>query len=295
MEEHIEAVQRMQEYIEANLDKEITMADLAKVSMYSPWHSYRLFVSFLDMTPAVYIRRLRLSKSALRLRDEKVKIVDIAYETGFESVDGYQRAFFREFGCNPYEYSVCPVPIYLFKPYGVKYSKPRKEETMKEVKNVFIRVIEKPERKVIIKRGKEAKEYWKYCEEVGCDVWGLLSSIKSISGEPVCLWLPPKYIKPGTSEYVQGVEVAMDYAGEIPADFEVIVLPKCQYIMFQGEPFEEEDFGEAIQQVWEAIKKYNPQTIGYCWDEENPRIQLEPIGTRGYIELCAVKSIEKGI
>lgn len=295
MEEHIEAVQRMQEYIEANLNKEITMADLAKVSLYSPWHSYRLFVSFLDMTPAVYIRRLRLSKSALKLRDEKVKIVDIAYETGFESVDGYQRAFYREFGCNPYEYSVCPVPIYLFKPYGVKYSKPRKEETMKEVKNVFIRVIEKPERKVIIKRGKEATEYWKYCEEVGCDVWGLLSSIKSISGEPVCLWLPPKYIKPGTSEYVQGVEVAMDYEGEIPEGFEVIVLPKCQYIMFQGEPFEEEDFAEAIPQVWEAIKKYNPQTIGYCWDEENPRIQLEPVGPRGYIELCAVKSIEKGI
>ena len=33
MEEHIEAVQRMQEYIEANLNKEITMADLAKVSL----------------------------------------------------------------------------------------------------------------------------------------------------------------------------------------------------------------------------------------------------------------------
>lgn len=43
---------------------------------------------------------------------------------------------------------------------------------MKEVKNVFVQVIEKPERKVIIKRGKEAKDYWKYCEEVGCDVPG---------------------------------------------------------------------------------------------------------------------------
>jgi hypothetical protein len=62
-------------------------------------------------------------------------------------------------------------------------------------------------------------------------------------------------------------------------------------MMFQGEPFEEENFGEAIEAVWEAIKKYNPEVIGYTWDEENPRIQLEPIGTRGYIELVAVKSI----
>lgn len=273
-----------------NLDTDITMADLARVSMYSPWYSYRLFVNLLHMTPAVYIRRLRLSKSALRLRDEKVKIVDIAYDAGFESVDGYQRAFYREFGCNPYEYSSCPIPIYLFKPYGVKYAKIRKDASMKEVKNVFVQAIEKPERKVIIKRGKEATEYWKYCEEVGCDVWGLLTSIKSISGEPVCLWLPPKYIKPNTSEYVQGVEVPMDYSGEIPEGFDVIELPKCKYLMFQGEPFEEADFAEAIGQVWDAIKKYDPQLIGYSWDDSNPRIQLEPIGTRGYIELHPVKN-----
>ena len=162
---------------------------------------------------------------------------------------------------------------------------------MNEVKSVFVQVIEKPERKVIIKRGKEATEYFKYSEEVGCDVWGLLCSMKSISGEPVCLWLSKNYIKEGTSEYVQGVEVAMDYSGEIPDGFDVIELPKCKYIMFQGEPFEEEDFCEAIGQVWEAIKKYNPEVIGYKWDDTNPRIQLEPIGTRGYIELHPIKSV----
>ena len=291
MEEHIEAVQRMQDYIEAHLDANISMADLANVAKYSPWYSYRLFVDLLHMTPAVYIRRLRLSKSALRLRDEKVKIIDVAFDFGFESVDGYQRAFYKEFGCNPYEYSMHPIPIYLFKPYGIKYANRKESKEMNDVKSVFIQVIEKPERKVIIKRGKEATEYFQYCEEVGCDVWGLLCSMKSICGEPVCLWLPKKYIAEGTSQYVQGVEVATDYSGEIPEGFDIIELPKCKYMMFQGEPFEEENFGEAIEAVWEAIKKYNPEVIGYTWDEENPRIQLEPIGTRGYIELVAVKSI----
>ena len=291
MDGHIEAVQKMQDYIAAHLDTDISMADLARISRYSPWYSYRLFMDLLHMTPAVYIRRLRLSKSALRLRDEKVKIIDVAFDTGYESVDGYQRAFYKEFGCNPYEYSVCPTPIYLFKPYGIKYAQKKEKAEMSEVKNIFLQIVEKPERKVIIKRGKEATEYFKYCEEVGCDVWGLLCSMKAISGEPVCLWLPKNYIKAGTSEYVQGVEVAMDYAGEIPDGFEVIELPKCKYIMFQGEPFEEENFGDAIGQVWDAIKKYNPQSIGYAWDDSNPRIQLEPIGTRGYIELHPVKSI----
>ena len=290
MDERIEAVQRMQDYIENNLAQDISLADLANAAGYSPWYSYRLFQSLLHMTPAVYIRRLRLSKSALRLRDEKGKIIDVAYDSGFESVDGYQRAFYKEFGCNPYEYSVSPMPIYLFKPYGVKYSKRKDRKEMSEVKSVFIQIVEKPARKMIIKRGKAATEYFQYCEEVGCDVWGLLCSMKSISGEPVCLWLPKQYIKEGTSEYVQGVEVPLDYDGQIPEGFDIIELPKCKYMMFQGEPFAEEEFEEAIGQVWEAIKKYNPQSMGYTWDDSNPRIQLEPIGTRGYIELYPVKS-----
>ena len=160
---------------------------------------------------------------------------------------------------------------------------------MENLRNVFIQVMEKPERKVIIKRGKEASDYFSYCEEVGCDVWGLLLSVKSISGEPVCLWLPPACRKPDTSEYVQGVEVSKDYDGEVPEGFDVIELPAAKYLMFQSEPFEEENYCQAIEEVWDAMKKYDPSVIGCQWDESNPRIQLEPIGTRGYIELAAIK------
>ena len=160
---------------------------------------------------------------------------------------------------------------------------------MGNVNNVFVQVIQKPARKVIVKRGVNATEYFGYCEEVGCDVWGLLTSMKSISGEPVCLWLPERYRKAGTSEYVQGVEVSADYDGAVPEGFDVIELPAAEYLMFQGEPFEEEDYCQAIDAVQEAVKKYQPSVIGYQWDEENPRVQLEPVGTRGYIEMVAVK------
>ncbi len=289
MKEQIEAVQRMQDYIENHLYEEITLADLAKVSLYSPWYSYRLFTGHTGLTPADYIRRLRLSRSALKLRDYSCKIADIAFEMGFSSVDGYQRAFFREFGCNPREYALSPVPLYLFTPYGVKYRNIERRPVMDNLRNVFIQVTERPARKVIIKRGKTAEDYFAYCEEVGCDVWGLLNSIRSISGEPVCLWLPRTYVKPGTSIYVQGVEVPVDYDGEVPEGFDVIELPEAKYLMFQSEPFEEENYCQAIEEVWEAEKKYDPSAIGLKWDDSNPRIQLEPIGTRGYIELLAVK------
>lgn len=291
MQETVEAVQRMQDYIEENLGGNITLAALSRVSLYSPWYSYRLFTQWTGLTPADYIRRLRLSKSALKLRDQVCRIADVAFEMGFGSVDGYQRAFQREFGCNPREYAAHPVPLYLFTPYGVKYRMVDKEKRMEHVKSVFVQLVEKPERKVVIKRGVNATEYFTYCEEVGCDVWGLLTSMKSLGGEPVCLWLPKEYIKPGTSEYVQGVELPVDYDGEIPEGFDVIELPAASYLMFQGEPFEEEDYCQAIDAVQEAIGRYEPSVLGYVWDERNPRVQLEPVGTRGYIELLAVSRI----
>ena len=290
MQEQIEAVQRMQEYIEKHLRENISFADVAKASLFSPWHARRLFLEYTGVTPSEYIRKLRLKQSALKLRDEDVNILDVALDSGFGSVDGYQRAFRKEFGCNPSAYAADPIPLRLFTPYGVKFRYMERKETTMGARNVFIQVIDKPKRKVMIKRGKTATGYMEYCEEVGCDIWGLLVSMKSLCGEPVCLWLPEAYIKPGTSQYVQGVEVAEDYTGEIPDGFDVIELPKAQYLMFQGEPFQEEDYQQAIAEIWESEKNYDPSLIGYQWDDANPRIQLEPIGTRGYIELVPIRS-----
>ncbi len=290
MQEKILAVQRMQDYIEQHLNETITLADLANVSLFSPWYSYRLFKEYSNYTPADYMRRLKLSRSALQLRNENKRIIDRAFDLGFQSVEGYQRAFNREFGYNPSEYAKNPIPIYLFIPYGVMYNEIRKGyKKMEEVKNVFIQAIHKPTRKALIKRGKTAKEYFGYCEEVGCDIWGLLTSMNSISGEPVCLWLPEKYRKAGTSEYVQGVEVTLEFDGIILEGFDEIILPEADYLMFQGEPFLEENYMQAIEEVQGAIMKYNPNMVGYEWDTLNPRIQLEPIGKRGYVELVAVK------
>ena len=283
------AVQKMQEYIREHMAETVTLADLARASCYSPWHAHRLFTETLHISPADYIRRFRLSASALKLRDGKVKIADMAFLTGFGSVDGYQRAFLREFGVSPGEYAKNPVPLWLFTPYDIKYREDRKEKPMEKIQNVFIQLLEKPDRDVIIKRGIRAADYFAYCEEVGCDVWGLLLSIPSISGEPVCMWLPESMIPKGTSTYVQGTEVSAGYQGMVPDGFEVIHLPPCKYLMFQGEPFLEEDYCEAIEQLQAAIVKFDLTARGFSRDLQNPRIQLEPQGSRGYIELLPVQ------
>ena len=164
---------------------------------------------------------------------------------------------------------------------------------MEHVQNVFIQGVKKPARKSFVKWGKKAEYYFSYCEEVGCDVWGLLSSMDSLCGEPVCLWLPEGLKKPGGSTYVQGVEVEKEFTGALPEGFDLIDLPEADYLMFQGEPFLEEDYCEAIAQVQHSMEIYDPSVIGFQWDDEAPRIQLEPRGERGYIELRAVKRLHQ--
>ena len=289
--EQILAVQRMQEYIDGHAEETITMAQLARVSCFSPWHAYRLFRQHTGLSPAEYIRKLRLSRSAMRLKHEGGRIVDVAFALGFGSVDGYQRAFYREFGCNPGEYARHPTPIGLFVPYGVKFRALREEanEAM-EIRSVFVQTVKKPARRAIIRRGRQADDYFAYCEEVGCEVWGMLVSMDSLCGEPVCMWLPRAMRTPGTSTYVQGVEAPPEGPVDVPEGFEVIALPEAEYLMFQGEPFDEEDYCAAIEAVRRAMDRYQPETIGYAWDDTQPRIQLEPRGERGYIELRAVRS-----
>ena len=294
MKQQIMAVQRMQDYIQRNMEREISLSDLAREALFSPWYSYRLFRDCLGLTPTEYIRKYRLSLAARRLREGGERIIDVAFDLGFANVDTFTRAFYREFGLNPSDYMKNPVPITLFIPYGAKFRALRKEQIdVSNIQPIFIQVIRKPERLCIIKRAENAEDYFPYCEEVSCDVWGILMSMRSLCGEPVSMWLPARYKKPHTSTYVQGVEVETDYAGIVPEGFDVIHLPEAEYLMFQGQPFREEDYCEAIRSLQHAMDGYDPSVIGYAWDDENPRIQLEPRGARGYIELRAVRRLQK--
>lgn len=62
-------------------------------------------------------------------------------------------------------------------------------------------------------------------------------------------------------------------------------------MIFQGEPYDDDDFRLEVGQVMDYIKKYNPEVYGYKYDEFGYRFQYEPQGYRGYIEGVTVKKI----
>ena len=298
--EQINAVQRMQDYIKQNIHSPITLHDLSKCAGYSPFHCARVFKELTGKPPFEYIRTLRLTQAALKLRDENVKIINVALDFVFDSHEGFTRAFSKEFGITPYSYKKNSPPIYLFMPASIRerylyFLKGERKMERKPINNtVFVQVIERPERKLILKRGRNATDYFEYCDEVGCEVWGLLCSIKEALYEPIGMWLPDVFRTACTSTYAQGVEVSVDYSGIVPDGFDIITLPACKMMIFQGPPFEDEYFDDAISDLSDAMKTYNPELYGFQWaDEDAPRFQMEPQGYRGYIEARPVRSTSK--
>jgi len=271
---------------------------IAQTAGYSPWHAARIFKKLTGKTPFEYIRALRLSRAAVKLRDGNSRIIDVAFDFMFDSHEGFTRAFSREFGMSPRHYSKNTPPIRLFMParirdYYLTLQKGEKKMTEQtNVSTVFVQVVDRPERKLILKRGTRATHYFEYCEEVGCDIWEILTSVKDALYEPIGMWLPENLRKPGTGVYAQGVEMAADYSGEVPEGFDIIDLPPCQMMIFQGQPYDDEKFREAIGELWEVMKTYNPEIYGFAWaDEDGPRFQLEPQGYRGYIEGRPVRQV----
>jgi AraC-like DNA-binding protein len=296
--DNINAVQRMQSFIEVHLNQPITLYMLAEAAGYSPWHAAKIFKALTGKSPFEYIRAVRLSRAAVQLRDEHVRVVDVAFDFVFDSHEGFTRAFSKQFGVTPQDFARTRRPIRYFIPINVheyqlalQKGVHQMSETQKS-NTIFVQIVDRPARKLILKRGVKAADYYAYCEEVGCEVWDALCNIKQALYEPIGMWLPENLRKPGSSIYAQGVEVPLDYTGPVPEGFDLIGLPACKMMIFQGQPYDDADFEAAIGSLWETVKNYKPEIYGFQWaDADGPRFQLEPQGYRGYIEGRPVRPI----
>ena len=92
------------DFIEANLDSEITLAQVAQAANMSQWHYQRIFKALTNETLKTYIRSRRLANALDKLREPDIRIIDIAIEAGFESQESFTRAFKKVYGMPPNSY-----------------------------------------------------------------------------------------------------------------------------------------------------------------------------------------------
>ncbi|WP_040979561.1 AraC family transcriptional regulator [Oceanobacillus jeddahense] len=91
------------QYVEANLDAEIDEKEIEKITGISIYHFRRMFSFLSGMTLTAYIRNRRLSNAMFDLLREDVHVTDTAFKYGYNSVDGFSRAFREWAGFKPSE------------------------------------------------------------------------------------------------------------------------------------------------------------------------------------------------
>ena len=96
-------IQRSLDYIEDNLQTEITAAELAEMAHISLFHYYRLFQQATGLPVMQYILRRRLLYGIYAMKQGSTKI-DAALRFGFDTYAGFYKAFCREFGVTPSEF-----------------------------------------------------------------------------------------------------------------------------------------------------------------------------------------------
>lgn len=113
---HINIIQKSLDFIEDNLTAEISISELADNAGYSLYHYERIFKKLVGISISQYMKRRRLLHAAFDIASGK-RIVDTAYNYGFDTNAGFYKAFIKEFGAAPSEY----VAVHAVKrPYPIK-------------------------------------------------------------------------------------------------------------------------------------------------------------------------------
>lgn len=97
-------IQYAQRYMEQYYNQRIELSQLADISGYSSDHFRRLFKEVTGLTPAQYLRQLRISKSKEMIMEGDKTLTHIALDCGFASLSQYSGIFRQITGVRPTEY-----------------------------------------------------------------------------------------------------------------------------------------------------------------------------------------------
>lgn len=92
------------EYINNNLDKEMDLAALAKISHFSPYHFHRLFRGMMGEPVGAFIVRTRVETAARLIRYTSLSIEEICYKVGYNVPSSLTKVFKQFYGISPTEY-----------------------------------------------------------------------------------------------------------------------------------------------------------------------------------------------
>lgn len=275
-------IQASIDYIEDHLTEDLTAEALARIAGFSPYHYSRVFHAYVGKTVMEYIRCRRLAYAVVELAQGK-RIIDIALEYGFETHNGFGKAFRKTYGCSPERYRLhgsgqvpTKVDLFLLAQYHLRGAIVMEPQ-----------IVTKPAFKVA---GYELKTTT--CDDVNNQevpaFWGSMTAerfdtlhnqLHRVSEAELGMCFPTDPAN-GDFSYVIAVEVS-DFNG-VPADLFTAEIPEAVYAIFTTPANDgEENIAPAIQGTWKYIHETWFPNSGYEFAEGKADFERYPCSNRG--------------
>ena len=118
---YINSIKKALNYIENNLQEDIDLSAIAKEAGYSLYHFHRIFKGIVGDSMKDYVRKRRFTEAAKELVYTNKSIVEIGIKYGYESREGFSRAFEKVYGRNPSEVRRDNLLYFIREPINIDY------------------------------------------------------------------------------------------------------------------------------------------------------------------------------
>lgn len=253
-------------YIEAHLEEEISMEEVAKEACVSSFYFQKAFRILCGFTVSEYIRSRRLSLAGSELIATDKKIIDIALEYGYDSPDSFTKAFTRFHGVTPTVVRRERAMIKSFAPMKIQF-------TLKGGSTMDYKIVEK-EAFTVMGVGKRVRYETSFTEIPRFwDEYYQTEKCKVVSGMyGIC------YEDKGKEDFEYIIADNYIPCNDIPEGFETLVIPKLTWAVFPCRgalPKALQDVNTKIFSEWlpnnnmyEIAAQYNIEMYSSCSDFE---------------------------
>jgi len=104
-------MEEIRSYMANNLDKQLSLDDLAKRANLSNYYFTRVFKKEIGYTPHEYLILLRMNAAKFYLRTTSLSVKDISYQTGFLNECSFCTCFKKTVGTTPASYRAQVPPV----------------------------------------------------------------------------------------------------------------------------------------------------------------------------------------
>lgn len=233
------------DFIEEHITEPLDIAAIARQMNISAFYYQKIFTMICGFPVGEYIRSRRLSLAGSELARTRKKVIDIALKYGYDTPEGFTRAFTKFHGVSP-SAARSGAPLRSFARLSVTIiMKGGSIMNYKVVKKQAFKVVEKRTTQSVSENENSVPRFWDRAHADGTvkKLLELSSDTENIFG--ICYANPHK--EEATFDY--SIAAAVDDGADIPDGFTTYVIPERTWVVFECVGA----MPDAIQQLWHRI------------------------------------------